>query len=86
MQDASTLESTVNGIAGMLSEFVSLLDDQGENVTGIGEISKAVTTSVKQSDEELALTIARTKSHQSSMVILVLGLALTLLLLDAISD
>ena len=46
---------------------------------------KAATELVQDTDKELALTLERTESHQATMVILAIGLAIGLLLLDFIT-
>ena len=85
MQESQRMERTVGGIASMISEFVQLVEAQSEQVDTVGEVSQDATQSVKSADAELLLTLERSQSHQWSMIMFVLGMALLLLLLDFVT-
>lgn len=79
------MEQSVNGITGMMTEFMTLLESQSDTLVDIGDSSKLVVNSVKQAEAELTLTLSRTQHHQWSMIALVIALTLMLLLLDALT-
>ena len=69
----------------MLSEFSHLLQSQSEIVDDVHSAAVYATDHVKQTDDELLLTIERSQSHTRNMAILTIGLAVLLLLLDLLS-
>jgi ABC-type Na+ efflux pump permease subunit len=85
LREAHKMEITVTQISSYLAEFVQILHSQRDAVEDIHSASKTATQHVKQTDSELTTTIERTESHQRSIVILVVGLALLLLLLDFVT-
>jgi len=85
IQESQRMERTMNNITSMISEFVQLIESQTVYVDAIGEVSQDTTASVKSADAELLLTLERTQSHQWSMILFILGMALLLLLLDFLS-
>mmetsp|Transcript_4606 Transcript_4606/g.4731 ORF Transcript_4606/g.4731 Transcript_4606/m.4731 type:complete len:335 (-) Transcript_4606:103-1107(-) len=84
-KEAHRMEHTVAGISTMLDEFVRILQHQSEHVMDVHDTSKTATDHVKQTSDELQLTIERSQSHRRNMVALTLGLAILLLLLDYIT-
>lgn len=83
LQSAHRAEQTVSGLFDMLNEFIAVMRTQEDLVEDVHDASKAATSHVKETDEQLLLTLQRSKSYQMSTVGLVLGLAFFLLLLDA---
>lgn len=85
MQESRRMEREVGDVSRLLTQFALLVESQSEVVGDIHDTAKLTTSSVKQAGAELGDTVARTQSHQWSMVILILGLSLFILLLDALS-
>jgi hypothetical protein len=85
MKEAFKMETTVNRISSYLSEFVQILQSQRDLVDDVHTASKVATQHVKQTDTELTTTIERTESHSRYMVILTVGLAIMLLILDFVT-
>ena len=79
--ESQKMERSVLGISSMITEFLSMLEEQSEQIEDMNETSKEATKSVRGTDAELKLTIQRSESHQWNMVILINGLAIMLLLL-----
>jgi hypothetical protein len=85
LQAAHSAEHAVTGLFEMLNEFLTVMRTQEGLVEDVHDASKAATSHVKETDEQLLLTLQRSKSYQMSTVGLILGLAFFLLLLDAIT-
>lgn len=83
--DANKIENNVTKISNLLFEFVSILQSQREQVDDVNNAGKTTIDYVKDTDNELMLTIERSESHQKAMMMLTVGLALLLLLLDFIT-
>lgn len=83
--EANKMEITVQKISNLLLDFVTILQGQREQVDDVNHCGKVTLDFVKDTDDELALTIQRSESHQRSMVLLTVGLGLLLLLLDYIT-
>lgn len=82
VEESIRMEQEVNNISKLLAQFVVMLDSQSEIVMDVNEFSKQSTRTVKETGEQLQLTLDRTQSHQWSMVLLILGFAVLLLALD----
>ena len=82
---AYNMEQTVAGVSGMLDEFVNILQSQSGSIQDINLTSKQATQNVRQTGDQLLLTIERSQSHQRNMVILIICLGILLLILDYIS-
>ena len=85
MQETSKMETAVEQISYLLTEFVNILQAQSEQVKDLEGTGKVATEHVLDTDKELILTIKRSTSHQRNMVFLYVGLALLLLILDYIT-
>lgn len=85
MLSASKAERTVAGLFEMLNEFIAVVRAQESLVEDVHDASKAATSHVLGTDEQLVLTLQRSKSYQASTVGLIVGLAFFLLLLDALT-
>jgi hypothetical protein len=83
--ETSKMEITVTKISNLLLDFVTILQGQREQVDDVNQCGKITLDFVKDTDDELSLTIQRSESHQRSMVLLTVGLGLLLLLLDYIT-
>jgi hypothetical protein len=83
--EANRMERTVEGITGMLSEFVQMIQTQSVLVEDVHDQAVDATGYVKQTDEELLLTLQRSQSHSRNMVFLCTILAVMLLALDYIT-
>lgn len=73
------------GVFDMLNQFIGLLKDQEDVIVDVHESSKVATQHVKETDDQLLLTIERSKNYQRSTVMLVVIMAVFLLILDAIT-
>lgn len=82
---AHGMESNIESISSMLSEFLHIIESQSDQILDIRDVSKEATISVTKASDELELTISRNQSYQINMVILIVGLALLLLVLDFIT-
>ena len=69
----------------MLNQFIGLLQDQEEVIVDVHESSKSATQHVHETDEQLLLTIERSKNYQRSTVMLIVIMGIFLLLLDAMT-
>ena len=69
----------------MLNQFIGLLKDQEEVIVDVHESSKTATQHVEETDEQLLLTIERSKNYQRSTIMLIVFMALFLLVLDAMT-
>jgi hypothetical protein len=85
MKEAVRIEDTVNNIFHMLTEFAIILQNQSEIVEVVHDSSKVATEHVNDTDEQLIQTIEKTKSFQRNLVIVIVGMSLFLLLLDALT-
>jgi len=85
LQEAMQIEHTITGVFDMLNEFVSVLRTQAEMVEDVHDASKAATAHVQETDEQLLLTVQRSKSFQVTTVAFIVGLAFFLLILDALT-
>jgi len=85
LQTAMSIEKTVVGVFDMLNQFIGLLKDQEEAIVEVHESSKTATQHVKDTDEELLLTIERSRNYQLSTVMVVVVMAIFLLVLDAMT-
>lgn len=83
--EANKMEVSVQKISNLLLDFVTILQGQREQVDDVNHCGKVTLDFVKDTDDELSLTIQRSESHQRSMVLLTVGLGLLLLLLDYIT-
>lgn len=68
MEETRAMESNVESISHMLTEFIHIVDSQSNAVVDIYEMAKDATENVKKTDLELETTIGRTESYQQSMV------------------
>jgi hypothetical protein len=73
------------GVFDMLNQFIGLLKDQEEVIVDVHESSKTATQHVEETDEQLLLTIERSKNYQRSTIMLIVFMALFLLVLDAMT-
>jgi hypothetical protein len=85
LKEAHKMEHTVGHISRLLMEFVQILQTQRDSVDDVHVAGKQATDLVKDTDSELQLTIERSESHSRTMVILTVGLAILLLLLDFVT-
>lgn len=85
MQETCKMETTVEQISYLLTEFVNILQVQSEQVKDLEGTGKIATEHVLETDKELILTIKRSTSHQMNMIFLYISLALLLLILDYIT-
>lgn len=85
VQETMKMETAVEQISYLLSEFVNILQAQSEQVKDLEGTGKVATEHVLDTDKELILTIQRSASHQRNMVFLSVGLAILLLILDYIT-
>jgi hypothetical protein len=85
LQEAHHMEATITSLYTMMNEFITVLQSQEESVIDIHDTSKKTTAHVKETEKELVLTIDRSKSYQMTIVSVILGLALFLLVLDAVT-
>ena len=83
--ETTKMERTVLKISNLLFDFVNILQSQRELVDDVNKCGKVTIDFVKDTDDELKLTIQRSESHSQSMVFLSVGLALILLLIDFIT-
>lgn len=82
LDEAQLIERSVQSVAYLLSDFSKILERQGEGIEDVNTDSKAASAFVQSADEQLHLTIERSKSSQRNMVIVTIGLSVLLLLLD----
>ena len=82
LQNATSMERTVNQIGELLTEFATILQSQSGQVEEVNDDAKQTEEHVKSSKSQLQLTIERSEKNQKSIVLLSVGLALLLLLLD----
>ena len=80
--EAGKLEKTVSSISHMISEFLQILESQSETVQDMHAAGKNATEQVEQTDKQLALTLERSQSHNTNMIIIIMSAAILLLLLD----
>lgn len=73
------------GVFEMLNQFIGLLKDQEEVIVEVHESSKTATQHVRETDEQLLLTIERSKNYQRSTVMVIVIMAVFLLVLDAMT-
>jgi len=85
LQTAMSVERSVVGVFDMLNQFIGLLKDQEEVIVDVHDSSKTATQHVKETDEQLLLTIERSRNYQRSTVMLVVIMSILLLLLDAMT-
>eukprot|EP01031_Cornospumella_fuschlensis_P039054 gene39054-47515_t len=79
------MEHTVQSLSHLVSEFSSMIETQSEVVQTIGEVAKEVTSEVKDTDEELLLTLERGQRQSFSFFTLLIVLSLLLLLLHLLT-
>lgn len=82
LEMAFDTENTVMKISNLMNEFVNMLKIQSEQIQDVSTDAVLVKDHVEDADNELILTIQRSKSYQRNMIILVLGLSFILLFLD----
>ena len=82
LEEATRIEQTASSIASMMNEFVYILRSQSILVEDVHESSKMATQHVKDTDEQLLLTLDRSKTYRTSMILLIIGMAAFLLFLD----
>ena len=80
--EAVKLEKTVTNISLMISEFLQILKTQSETVQDVHLAGKDATNQVDQTDEQLALTIQRTDSHSTVVLVIVIFFSFVLLFVD----
>lgn len=80
--EARQLEKTIVTVSHMISEFIQILHSQSESVQDIHGAGKDATAHVNQVNDELMLTIQRTQSHSSTMILIILSLTVMLIILD----
>lgn len=85
MQEVNKMETTVNNISSMLTEFTRILQSQSDLVAEVHEAAQDATEHVQLTDDQLLLTLERSQSHSRNMVILTVGLGLLLLILDFVT-
>lgn len=85
LHEAESIEQSVQSIATLLSDFSAILEKQSDSMDDVLVDSKTTSAFVSGADEQLRLTIDRSKSSQRSMVIVTIGLSILLLLLDYLS-
>jgi hypothetical protein len=76
------METNVNAISSMLTQFVGILQEQTDVVDGVHELAVDTTEFVKDTDEELCITIERSNQNSRNMVMIITILACLLILLD----
>jgi hypothetical protein len=76
------METSVNAISSMLTQFVGILQEQTDVVDGVHELAVDTTEFVKDTDEELCITIERSNQNSRNMVMIITILACLLILLD----
>jgi len=82
---AEGMEHNIEGVSSMLSEFLQIIETQTDQILDIRDVSKEATSSVTKTSDELDLTITRNQSYQTNMVVMIVGLAFLLLVLDFIT-
>jgi len=85
LQNTRKLESSVNSVGNLMTEFANILASQSENLEEVHTEGTAATAHVTASAEELQLTIDRSESSANNIVLLSVGLAFLLLFLDFIT-
>lgn len=85
LKEAHKMEHTVGHISRLLMEFVQILQTQRDSVDDVHVAGKQATDLVNDTDSELQLTIERSESHSRTMVILTVGFAIFLLILDFVT-
>ena len=80
--EAEEVEKSVQSIAVLMSEFSRMISVQSSDVDFVHQSAKSSTEFVKETEMQLDLTIDRSKSSQRNMIIVTLGLAILLLILD----
>lgn len=83
--EAESVERSVEDVAALLGEFSRILQSQSEVLEEVHTDSSAATGLVRGAEEQLDLTIERSKASQRTMIVVVLGLGFLLLLLDYIT-
>ena len=78
---AEGMEHNIEGV----SEFLQIIETQTDQILDIRDVSKEATSSVTKTSDELDLTITRNQSYQTNMVVMIVGLAFLLLVLDFIT-
>jgi hypothetical protein len=82
---AESVERSVEDVSALLGEFSRILQSQSEVLDEVHTHSSAATGLVRGAEEQLDLTLERSKASQRTMIIVVIGLAFLLLLLDYIT-
>lgn len=85
MQESQKMERTVSSISSMITEFAQLIESQSHIVEVMAEVSHDATQLVKQTDEELKLTLERSQQHQWTMTAFIVGMAIILLIFHFLS-
>ena len=85
LEEAITLEKNVSKISSMITEFLQILQSQSEAVQDVHNAGLDAVQQVQQTEDELALTIKRTDSHNNMMFLLIGIFSIVLILLDYLS-
>jgi hypothetical protein len=80
--EAEEVEKSVQSIAMLMSEFSRMISTQSSDVDFVHQSAKSTADFVKETEAQLDLTIDRSKSSQRNMIIVTVGLAVLLLILD----
>ena len=75
----------LSGVFDMLNQFIGLLRDQEEVIVDVHDSSIVATQYVQETDEQLLLTIERSKNYQRSTVAVIVIMGVFLLVLDAMT-
>lgn len=82
IEEAHRMEQNVVVVTEMIGRFAQILSSQSDQVVEMHDSSASATSLVKQTEEELLLTVKRSETSQTTMTALILGLALLLLAVD----
>lgn len=82
---AQQMEKSVNSVSALMTQFANILAEQSEGLEEVRAGGKSATDHVKESAEELQLTIDRSENHSNNIVMLSVGLAFLLLFLDFVT-
>ena len=83
--ETKKLEKSVSSVSNMISEFLQILQNQNETVVDMYSNTKDATDQIKQTENELILTIQRTKSHSNNLIGIILFFTVLLIFLDYLS-
>ena len=83
--DIDQIEQNISNISSTLLNFVEILQSQKSDINDVHSAAKETTSHMEEANEELVLALERSRSHNRSMLIVTLALAVILLLLDFIT-